>query len=97
MRPLLFVLLSLVVSSTQAFDSTFHSSIRASYVTTEMSRAPFDDKIVLNAREDAAMFIATDGKVRGAHLDAALQWLRDNHPRMHDASDEALASALLAQ
>ncbi|MEE7546200.1 DUF2388 domain-containing protein, partial [Xanthomonas sp. Kuri4-1] len=35
-----------------------------------------DDKVVLDARDDAAGFVASDGRIRGARLEAALLQLR---------------------
>lgn len=57
-----------------------------------------NDKVVLQAREDAAGFVASDGSIRGAHLEAALRHLRENgaDARVREASDMALAKAILA-
>lgn len=54
-----------------------------------------DDKVVLAARDDAASFVATDGQVRGARLEAALRHVRERLPAARDASDMELARALL--
>lgn len=56
-----------------------------------------DDKIVLQARDDAACFVATDGAIRGAMLEAALAALREHHPALRERSDLALAQSILAQ
>ncbi|PYA79925.1 Holliday junction resolvase, partial [Pseudomonas aeruginosa] len=45
---------------------------------------------------DAASFVASDGSIRGARLEAALRWLRVAHPELA-ASDQELAEAILAQ
>lgn len=57
-----------------------------------------NDKVVLQAREDAAGFVASEGRIRGAHLEAALRHLRENSDdaAVRHASDMALAKAILA-
>lgn len=55
-----------------------------------------DDKVVLAARDDAASFVASDGAIRGAHLEAALRHLRELLPAARQASDAELARAILA-
>lgn len=54
-----------------------------------------DEKIVVAAQDDATSFIASDGAIRGAYLEAALQQIRRDHPDLQ-ASDEQLAAAILA-
>lgn len=56
-----------------------------------------DDKIVREARDDAAAFVASDGRVRGARLEAALRTLREGRSGARDASDMELARAILAR
>ena len=55
-----------------------------------------DDKVVLQARDDAASFVATDGRIRGAQLEAALRHLRERNAGALRASDMQLARAILA-
>lgn len=57
-----------------------------------------NDKVVLQAREDAAGFVASEGRIRGAHLEAALRHLRQTSPdaEVRQASDMVLAKAILA-
>src|SRR5262245_39305004 len=55
-----------------------------------------DDKVVLQARDDAACFVASDGRIRGAQLEAALRYLRERHVQAQRASDMQLAQAILA-
>lgn len=55
------------------------------------------DKVVLQAREDAAGFVASDGRIRGARLEAALRALRQDSAEARAASDMALARAILAR
>ena len=56
-----------------------------------------DDKVVLQARDDAASFVASEGRIRGAQLEAALRVLRERHPGMRRASDMQLAQVILAR
>lgn len=55
-----------------------------------------DDKVVVQARDDAASFVASEGRIRGAQLEAALRHLRERDPAMRRASDMQLAQAILA-
>lgn len=54
-----------------------------------------DDKVVRAAKDDAASFVASNGSIRGAHLEAALSHLRSQQPQLQ-ASDMQLAEAILA-
>jgi uncharacterized protein (TIGR02448 family) len=54
-----------------------------------------DDKVVLQARDDAASFVASDGRIRGAQLEAALRHLRERNALAQRASDMQLAQAIL--
>jgi uncharacterized protein (TIGR02448 family) len=56
-----------------------------------------DDKVVLQARDDAASFVASDGRIRGAQLEAALRLLRERDAAARGASDMQLAQAILAK
>ena len=56
-----------------------------------------DDKVVLAARDDAAAFVASDGQIRGARLQAALVHLREQDAAAQQQSDLQLARALLAR
>ena len=53
------------------------------------------DKVVLQARDDAASFVASDGRIRGAQLEAALRHLRERNADARRASDLQLAMAIL--
>ena len=55
-----------------------------------------NDKIVREAREDAAGFVASDGRFRSARLEAALRTLRESDPQARQASDLELARKILA-
>ena len=54
-----------------------------------------DDKVVKAARDDAASFVASNGAIRGAQLEAALQHIREQSPQLQ-ASDAQLAEAILS-
>ena len=55
-----------------------------------------DDKLVQAAREDAAGFVASEGRVRSARLEAALRVLRERDAAARQASDLELARKILA-
>jgi uncharacterized protein (TIGR02448 family) len=55
-----------------------------------------DDKVVLQARDDAASFVASEGHLRGARLEAAMRQLRERNPDARQATDMQLAQAILA-
>lgn len=59
-----------------------------------------DDKLVLQAREDAAAFVASDGRLRSARLEAALRVMRERgegDQAGRQASDLELARKILAR
>ncbi len=96
---LLASLASLVwTGSAHAFDSTTQGLVKTGYATSQVSSSPFDNKQIMAAQDDAAAFIASDGKIRGARLESALRSLRlrqaDEKLR---ASDLELAQAILVQ
>ncbi|MEE9099439.1 MULTISPECIES: DUF2388 domain-containing protein [Pseudomonas] len=97
MRPLLLLLpLLFCTLPAQAFDQTTQFPVGTSYVTSKLTSTPFENKLLRSARDDAAGFIATGGELRGARLEAALHWLREQHPALA-ANDRELAEAILAQ
>ena len=51
---------------------------------------------ILQARDDAASFVASAGEIRGAQLEAALQSIRQQLPETQSSSDLQLAEAILA-
>ncbi len=51
----------------------------------------------MQAREDAALFVASEGRVRGAQLEAALRVLRESRADSRASSDMQLAMAILAR
>ncbi|MHC8391855.1 DUF2388 domain-containing protein [Pseudomonas sp. MDT2-39-1] len=52
-----------------------------------------DDKIVLAAKDDAAAFVASEGEIRGARIEAAFLRIRGVVNDQH--SDQQLATAIL--
>ncbi|WP_194788542.1 DUF2388 domain-containing protein [Pseudomonas sp. UFMG81] len=97
MRYLLPLLLTLAgMSSAHAMDTTTQGLFAGGYVTSQVTSAPFDRKVVTAARDDAAAFVATDGLIRGARLQAALASLRQGHA-CHAVGDLELAEAILVQ
>lgn len=65
--------------------------------TSDTTTSIRDMKVVVAARDDAASFVASNGAIRGAQLEAALGAIRDRLPEARDASDLALAEAILAR
>lgn len=82
--------------SAQAFDTTTAGVVATSYVTSQLTSQPFENKLVVEARDEAASFVASAGQVHGARLEAALRWLRHSQPAL-SASDLELAQAILVQ
>ena len=64
--------------------------------TSDTTTSIRDMKVVQAARDDAASFVASEGSIRGAQLEAALQVVRERVPAARQASDAELAQALLA-
>ncbi|WP_313410141.1 DUF2388 domain-containing protein [Stutzerimonas kunmingensis] len=64
--------------------------------TSDVTSRISDMKVVVEAREDAASFVASAGEIRGAHLEAAIGTLRSELPATRNASDLQLAEAILA-
>jgi uncharacterized protein (TIGR02448 family) len=64
--------------------------------TSDTTTSIRDSKVVLAAHDDAASFVATNGAIRGAQLEAAFSALRTQLPAARNASDQELAAAILA-
>jgi uncharacterized protein (TIGR02448 family) len=97
-RPILIFTL-LACSTTPAIAGSFAgtsagSSAAGSSASSDSSSG--NDKVVLQARDDAASFVASDGRIRGAQLEAALRHLRERDADARRASDMQLAQAILA-
>ena len=55
-----------------------------------------NSKVVKHARDDAASFVASEGRIRSARLEAAILHLRQHDADARTASDMQLAQAILA-
>lgn len=96
----LAVALAITLASGTAFAGSFAGSSAGSSAggsSASSGSSSGDDKIVLQAREDAASFVASDGQFRSARLEAALRQLRARDATARDASDLQLARAILAR
>lgn len=85
-------LASSLIAST---DTLAASTTRALGGSSDQTSDLANDKIVLDARDDASSYVASAGAIRGAHLEAALRHIRTLEPTL-GASDEQLARAILA-
>ncbi|MBJ9974358.1 DUF2388 domain-containing protein [Pseudomonas sp. S75] len=82
-----------LVATSNIIVRAFGRSIDFTSDTTTSIR---DSKVVREAHDDAASFVATQGDIRGAQLEAAFATLRERVPQARDASDQVLAQAILA-
>lgn len=97
MRPLyLFLAGCCFCGSVQAFDTTLAGIVASGYVTSQLTSLPFENKLIVEARGEAASFVASAGQLHGARLEAALRWMREQHPGL-TVSDLELAQAILVQ
>ena len=87
----------LAFSVTPAFAAGSTAGTTAGSVGTSASSKTTspNDKVVLQARDDAASFVASDGRIRGAQLEAALLHLRERNATAQRATDMQLAQAIL--
>lgn len=77
-------------------DTSTQGVVITGYVTSQVTTAPFDRKLIIAAQDDAAAFVATGGELKGAQLESALMALRQAEPKL-SASDLELAQAILVQ
>ncbi|MGH8383732.1 DUF2388 domain-containing protein [Pseudomonas sp.] len=97
MRYLSLLLLVFCWTSTaQALDLTTNNLVVSGYVSSKVTSAPFDRKRLLDAQDDAAAFVASDGQIHGVRLQAALNRLRRAHPEL-PAADLELVQTILVQ
>ena len=95
--------LALLASSAHAQTLVATSNIvvnaldRSINFTSDVTSRISDMKVVSEARDEAASFVASGGNIPGARLEAALGSLRSAFPEAQQASDVALAEAILAQ
>lgn len=80
------------IGTTDAIGGSLVNTIDA---TSDATSSLGNDKVVLDARDDAASFVGSQGEVRGAYLEAALSHIRQQQPELQ-ASDMQLAEAILA-
>jgi uncharacterized protein (TIGR02448 family) len=78
-----------------AGQTTAGSSASAVGTSASSKTTSPNDKVVLQARDDAASFVASDGRIRGAQLEAALRHLRERNAGAQRATDMQLAQAIL--
>ena len=64
--------------------------------TSDTTTSIRDSKVVREAHDDAATFVASQGDIRGVQLESAFNTLRDRVPEARNASDQVLAEAILA-
>lgn len=81
-------------SITGTIDAIGASLVNTVEGTSDITSNLGDNKLVRDARDDAARFVASNGEARGAQLEAALVHIRTQAPQLH-ASDLELASAIL--
>ncbi|MCP1442362.1 uncharacterized protein (TIGR02448 family) [Pseudomonas sp. GGS8] len=75
-------------------DSIVGGLKASSDATSDVSSSFRDNKIVRAARDDAASFVASEGAIRGAKLESALNHIRQQAPQLN-ATDAQLAQAIL--
>ena len=92
------ILALLACSITPAFAGGTTAGTSASAVGTSASSKTTspNDKVVLQARDDAASFVASDGRIRSVQLEAALRHLRERSAAAQRATDMQIAQAILA-
>ena len=98
LRPILLCALLALVSAPSAASSFGGTSAGSSAAGSAASSGSTsgDDKVGLQGRDDAASFVASNGRIRGAQLEAALRQLRERDADARRASDMELAQAILA-
>jgi len=77
-------------------DTSTQGVVITGYVTSKVTTAPFDRKLIIAAQDDAAAFVATDGELKGARLESASMAIRQAEPKL-SATDLELAQAILVQ
>ena len=63
--------------------------------TSDTTTSIRDSKVVREAHDDAASFVATEGSIRGVRLEAALAHIRQQVPQLQANSDLQLAQSIL--
>lgn len=93
---IMMLLGAVITLPAMAFESTTDPVVKMLYATQQVSSSFSNDKIVLAAKSDAATFVASNGEIRGANIEAAFNRIRDLNPALQ-ATDIQLAEAILAQ
>ncbi|SDS33532.1 conserverd hypothetical protein [Halopseudomonas sabulinigri] len=83
-------------SSFIATTDTIGASLANSVEGTSDVSSGGNDKVLLQAQDDAASFVASGGAIRGVRLEAALAHIRQQQPAL-SATDMQLAEAILAR
>ncbi|AIR88980.1 DUF2388 domain-containing protein [Pseudomonas cremoricolorata] len=76
-------------------DAVVDGIAASTNATSDASSSLRDNKIVQAARDDAASFVGSQGEIRGAKLESAFSYIRQQAPQLQ-ASDTQLAQAILA-
>lgn len=76
-------------------DAVVDGIAASTHATSDASSSLRDNKIVQAARDDAASFVGSQGEIRGAKLESAFSFIRQQAPSLQ-ASDAQLAQAILA-
>lgn len=79
------------IGTTDAIGGSLVNSVEATSDATSGN-----NKIILDAQDDAASFVGSRGAIRGAYLEAALTHIREQQPELQ-ASDMQLAEAILTR
>ena len=101
-HPIALLILLAACSSVQArtLEGTSNMLLRATdrslNFTSDLTSSIRDMKLVIAARDDAASFVASNGAIRGAQLEAAFSAVRAQYPAARNVSDQELAAAILA-
>lgn len=101
----LFIIAICSLFSTQvfAFGATTNSikdlatsgATLGSSASSASSKLSKKDKVIMQAQNDAAVFVASKGNIRGVYLENALHHIRAYYPNIAQNTDQALAEAIL--
>ncbi|MCW1935113.1 DUF2388 domain-containing protein [Pseudomonas sp. MDMC_285] len=84
---------SSLVATTDTLGAALAGTVEGTSDATSSLR---DMKQLRAARDDAASFVASDGAIRSARLEAALAYIRRHDGELATADDLALAQAILS-
>ncbi|WP_413577259.1 DUF2388 domain-containing protein [Bdellovibrio sp. HCB290] len=70
-------------------------TVAGPFLTTKKAMSNEQYKVLVDAKDDAAIFLGTDGEVRGVSLQRALELVRTAQPKAA-VSDMEIAEAILA-